>query len=124
MASKSNAAAPGPTARRCRQPASTSVRQGNVTGRLVDPALCGPQAKALKVASSARKNVAPGKLVQRLVDIGLRLHALRDSNALCASLIDETAQLTGAQRVLLVLNGPHGLRIAGSLLPRGESPIL
>ena len=36
------------------------------------------------------------------------------------SLIDEAAHFSGAQRVLLVLSGPDGLRIAGSLVPQGE----
>ncbi len=116
-----------------------SIRQGNVTGRVADPALGGPQAKALEVASTARKNqardenqrvelhklrasssAAPGELAQRLVDTGVRLHELRDSDALYESLIDAAAQFSGAQRVLLVLSGPDGLRIAGSLVPQGE----
>jgi GAF domain-containing protein/DNA-binding response OmpR family regulator len=116
-----------------------SIRQGTVTGRVADPALGSPQAKALEVASTARMDQAPeenrrvefhvagasssavpGELVQRLVDTGVRLHALRDSDALYGSLIDEAAHFSGAQRVLLVLSGPDGLRIAGSLLPQGE----
>jgi GAF domain-containing protein/DNA-binding response OmpR family regulator len=60
------------------------------------------------------------ELLQRLVNMGLRLHALRDSDALYASVIDEAAHLSGAQRVLLVLIGPDGLGIAGSLMPQGE----
>ena len=139
MANKSHAAAPGPTERRHRRPASVSIRQRTVTGRVADPASGGPQAKALEVASTARKSeardknrraelrglrtsgsAAPGELVQRLIDTGLRLHALRDSDALYKSLIDEAAHFSGAQRVLLVLSGPDGLRIAGSLLPQGE----
>src|SRR4249920_2900609 len=123
MANKSNTGAPGPTARR-RRPASMSIRQGNGTGRVADPALGGRQAKVLKVASTGRKNkapdanqrvefqdlrasssAAPGELVQRLVHAGLRLHALRDSEALYESLIDAAAHFSGAQRVLLVLSG-------------------
>ncbi len=137
MTNKSNAAATGPTARRHRRAASLSIRQGNVTARVADPALGGPPAKALGVASTARKNeardenqrvelhdlrasgsAAPGELVQSLADTGLRLHALRDSDALYKSLIDEAAHFSGAQRVLLVLSGPDGLSIAGSLLPQ------
>jgi len=116
-----------------------SIRQGNGTGRVTDPALGGPQTKALEAVSRARKNQtrdenqrvelhklralsspAPGELAQRLVDTGVRLHELRDSDALYESLIDEAAQFSGAQRVLLVLSGPDGLRIAGSLVPQGE----
>ena len=139
MANKTNAAASGPTARRRRQPASVPTRAGKVTDRAGDSVLGGPKASALKVAGVARKNQAPeknqrvalharrtpgsagpGKLAKRLVDTGLRLHALRDSDALYASLIDEAARFSGAQRVLLVLIGPDGLRIAGSLMPQDE----
>jgi GAF domain-containing protein len=83
--------------------------------------LGGPQAKALKDGGMARRKKAPGELVQRLVDTGLRLHAIRDSDILCKALVDEAAHLSGAQRVLLVLIVPDGLRIAGSLLERGEN---
>ena len=102
-----------------------SVRQGNGRGLVVDPALSGRRAKA--VGSTSRKNeapdenqrvelhdlrasssAAPGALVQRLIDTGLRLHALRDSDALYESLIDEVAHLIGAQRVLLVLIDSDG----------------
>jgi GAF domain-containing protein/CheY-like chemotaxis protein len=116
-----------------------STRPGKVASRATERASRGPEARALKAASVARKSAAPnehrriglreprtsrpvppGELVQRLVDTGLRLHALGDSDALCASLIDETADLTGAQRVLLVLSGPDSLRIAGSRVLQGE----
>ncbi len=63
---------------------------------------------------------APGGLLQRLIDTGLRLYALRDSDSLYESLIEEAAHISGAQRVLLVLSGPDGLQIAGSLMPQGE----
>ena len=100
MVNKSNAAAPapapGPTARHRRRSASISID--------------------LRTSNSA----VPGELVQRLIDTGLRLHALRDSDALHKSLIDEAAHFSGAQRVLLMLSGPDGLRIAGSLLPQSE----
>jgi GAF domain-containing protein/DNA-binding response OmpR family regulator len=77
----------------------------------------GPIARrGLRASSSA----APGELVQRLVDTGLRLHAFRDSGAFYEALVDEAARFSGAQRVLLVLSGPDGLRIAGSLVPQGE----
>ena len=62
----------------------------------------------------------PGELVRPLTDASLRLHALRDSDALYTSLIDEAAQLSGAQRVLLVLIAADGLRIAGALVPQDE----
>jgi GAF domain-containing protein/DNA-binding response OmpR family regulator len=91
-----------------------------MTTRVVDPPLSGRPAKALEVTSTARKNEAPGELLQRLVDTCLRLHALRDSEALYASVMDAATHFSGAQRLLLVLTGPDGLRIAGSRVPRRE----
>ena len=139
MANKSSAAAPGPTAKRRRRAASTSIGLGKLTGRAADPAVSGPQARALKAVSVARKSevrnerrrtelhdrrasppVPSDELVHHLVGAGLHLHALGDSDTLYRTLIDETAHLTGARRVLLVLSGPDGLRIAGSLVPKGE----
>ncbi len=133
MANKSNAGPLDPTARR-HWLAPRPIRQGNVTGQVVDPTLSG-----LSVASSARESEAPNQnqrvelhdvralssgtpseLVQRMVDTGLRLHALRTGDVFCESLIDEAARFSGAQRVLLVLIAPEGQRIAGSLLPQGE----
>ena len=55
-----------------------------------------------------------------LVDASLRLHTLRDSDALYDSLIDAAAHYSRARRVLLALIGPDSLRIARSLLPPGE----
>ncbi|MEO6746610.1 MAG: GAF domain-containing protein, partial [Caldimonas sp.] len=60
---------------------------------------------------------------ERLVNIGLRLNELRSERELHAFLIDKALELSGAQRVLLVLDTDHGLRIAGSMLPRGEDPV-
>ena len=57
---------------------------------------------------------------ERLVETGLRLNELRSGDELHEFLIDEATELSGAERVLLVLETPHGLRLAGSLLPRGE----
>ncbi len=58
---------------------------------------------------------------ERLVDTGLRLNEIRNSNELHEFLIDEATELSGAERVLLVLEAPQGLQLAGSLVPRGES---
>jgi GAF domain-containing protein len=77
----------------------------------------GPIARRGPRASSSAELA---ELLQRLVNMGLRLHALRDSDALCASVIDAAAHVSGAQRVLLVLSGPDGLRLAASLVPHGE----
>jgi signal transduction histidine kinase/DNA-binding response OmpR family regulator len=139
MANKSSAAAPGPTTRRQRGAASRSIRPGDKPSRIADSASSGPLRKLLAAGSAARKNAvddedrrgalndlrtagsrAPVELVQRLVDTGLRLFALRDSDALCASVIEAAAQFIGAQRVLLVLSDADGLCVVGSLVPKGE----
>ena len=52
---------------------------------------------------------------ERLVDTGLRLNELRSADELHDFLIDEATELSGAERVLLVLETPEGLRLAGSL---------
>ena len=57
---------------------------------------------------------------ERLVDTGLRLNELRSAQELHDFLIDEATELSGAERVLLVLETPEGLQLAGSLVPRGE----
>ena len=57
---------------------------------------------------------------ERLVDTGLRLNELRSAAELHDFLIDEATELSGAERVLLVLEKPQGLLLAGSLVPRGE----
>jgi len=61
--------------------------------------------------------------MQRLVDTGLRLNAIESEAALHEFLIEELAELLGAQRVLLVLEPQQtgdDLQRAGALLPRGE----
>ena len=58
---------------------------------------------------------------ERLVDTGLRLNEIKSADELHEFLIDEATELSGAERVLLVLQVPDGLRLAGSLVPRGES---
>ena len=57
---------------------------------------------------------------ERLVDTGLRLNELRSAEELQTFLVDEATELTGAERLLLVLESPDGPRIAGSLVPEGE----
>ena len=65
---------------------------------------------------------------KRLVDSGTRLNELRSVAALHEFLIEEVAELSGAERVLLVLvdgdgkrGDDEGLRIAGALVPKSES---
>jgi len=63
----------------------------------------------------------PVEPFKRLVDSGLRLNELRSAAELQEFLINELTQLTGAERVMLVLEGGGALEIAGAMLPRGES---
>ncbi len=64
---------------------------------------------------------------KRLVDSGTRLNELRSAAALQEFLIEEVAELSGADRVLLVLAEADGepvdggLRVAGALVPKAES---
>ena len=64
-----------------------------------------------------------GEPLRRLVDTGTRLNELRDGAVLREFLIEEITELSGAERVLLVLDEPDGLRAAGALLPKGEDAI-
>ena len=57
---------------------------------------------------------------ERLVETGLRMNALRSRDELHEFLIDEATELSGAERVLLVLESPAGRELAGSLVPKGE----
>ena len=62
--------------------------------------------------------------MQRLVEAGLRLNAIEREAELHDLLIEEVAELLGAQRVLLVIEPHRGLaqrQLAASLLPRAES---
>jgi signal transduction histidine kinase/CheY-like chemotaxis protein/putative methionine-R-sulfoxide reductase with GAF domain len=58
--------------------------------------------------------------LERLLDVGLRMSALRGTGQLHAFLVDEAALLLGARRVLLVLETRAGFELAGARLPRGE----
>ena len=61
-----------------------------------------------------------GEPFKRLVDTGTRMNNLRSTEALHDFLIDELTELSGAERVLLVLEDAPGAQIAGALLPDGE----
>jgi hypothetical protein len=61
-----------------------------------------------------------GEPFKRLVDTGTRLNELRSAAALQEFLIDEITELSGAERVLLVLEAADGWQIAGAQLPAGE----
>jgi signal transduction histidine kinase/DNA-binding response OmpR family regulator len=57
---------------------------------------------------------------ERLVHAGLRLGGSRNESELHELLICEATELSGAQRVLLVLDTDDGQRIVASMLPPGE----
>ncbi len=57
---------------------------------------------------------------ERLADTGLRLNELRSADDLNEFLIDEATEISGGERVLLVLESPEGPKLAGSLVPGGE----
>jgi len=62
----------------------------------------------------------PGEPFKRLVDTGTRLNELRSDAALREFLIDEITELTGAERVLLILETVGERHVAGAQLPAGE----
>jgi GAF domain-containing protein/CheY-like chemotaxis protein len=64
------------------------------------------------------------KPFERLFESGMRLNGLHSEAELRDFLIDEAAELSGAERVLLVAEGADGLQIAGSQLPPGEDAAL
>ena len=57
---------------------------------------------------------------ERLVDSGVRLNELRRAEDIHDFLVEEAIELTGADRVLLVLEGPGGPQVAAAALPLGE----
>ncbi len=71
---------------------------------------------AKRAAGDAREPFA------RLTDISLRLNELHHSQDLHEFLIDEAIELSGAERVLLVLDGESGPQVAAGVLPAGEDP--
>jgi len=64
----------------------------------------------------------PGEPFERLVDTGLRLNELKSEVELREFLVDEVTELSGAERVLLLLETPGGVEIAGAEVPPGEDP--
>ncbi len=62
-----------------------------------------------------------GEPFQRLVDTGTRMNELRSSDELQEFLIDEVTELSGAERVLLVIEDDGAFEIGGALLPAGEN---
>ncbi len=78
-----------------------------------------PAAEAL-VHLQARTSV--GEPFERLVDTGLRLNELKREADWREFLVEEATELSGAERMLLVLAEPVGLQLAGDELPLGEDP--
>ncbi|HEX8739008.1 MAG TPA: GAF domain-containing protein [Casimicrobiaceae bacterium] len=82
-------------------------------------------AKKRRPASMQRPAHLVGKVTlrepfERLVDTGLRLNELRSAREIHEFLIDEATELSGAERVLLVLESADGWQLVGSLVPEGE----
>ncbi|HVM71673.1 MAG TPA: GAF domain-containing protein, partial [Anaerolineales bacterium] len=59
---------------------------------------------------------------QRLADTGLRLNALHSLAEIQTFLVEEATELTGGERVALILEKEDGWEIAESFLPRREDP--
>ncbi len=57
---------------------------------------------------------------ERLVDTGVRMNELRAPDELMEFLIEEATELSGAQRVLLVIESPQGRRLARAMVPKEE----
>ncbi len=58
---------------------------------------------------------------ERLVDSGLRLSELQSQAALYEYIVEEVTELSGAERVLLLLEAGQAFDIAGALVPEGET---
>ena len=107
---------PAPATRRA-APALLSAAQIAALAR------AGQQEQAIEAATAALAAKDLSERFERLVDTGLRLSEIKSASELHDFLIDEATELSGAERVLLVLESPEGLRLAGSLVPRGESEV-
>ncbi|HEX8740909.1 MAG TPA: GAF domain-containing protein [Casimicrobiaceae bacterium] len=57
---------------------------------------------------------------ERLAETGLRLNALRTPEEIRTFIVEEATELTGGERVLLILEDGGRRTIADSLVPRGE----
>jgi len=78
--------------------------------------------KKHKTAGQPAFRVQPGAPVAT-AHTALRMNGMRTEGELHAFLVEKVAELFGAQRVLLILETPAGLRNAGSLVPRDEHPL-
>jgi hypothetical protein len=70
----------------------------------------------------------PGRLdevFKRLLKVGVRLNAERDPSRLPEEIVEEVEELTGAERIALVLHDEHGeRRLVKSLLPQLPFPAM
>ncbi len=57
---------------------------------------------------------------RRLAESGLRLNRLRTADEIRAYVVEETAELIGAEQVLLILGEAERLEVADALVPPGE----
>ena len=105
------------------------LRRNAMNKRATDRAVVSAWVERSRRAGSARETftrhlVAPASTrepFQRLADAGLRMNEQPDAGTLCDFLVDEAVELSGAERVLLVLDGEGGPSIAAARLPDGES---
>src|SRR4051794_12739130 len=74
------------------------------------------------VAQRTRRSRPISGLAERLLASGQRLCELRDVEAVCRFLADETKAVSAARRVLLVLGSSPGHSAAAARVPRGEDP--
>ena len=78
--------------------------------------------KKHKIAGQRVVRAQPGALVAT-AQAALRMSGLHTEGELHAFLVAEVAAVLGAQRVLVILETPAGLRTAGSQVPRDEQPL-
>src|ERR1700687_5945138 len=72
-------------------------------------------------STTSRLSRKPGtEAFKRLVEAGVRLNELRSAKELQEFLVDEVTELSGAERVLLLLETSGEVQIAGALVPSGE----
>ena len=77
---------------------------------------------AARLLAHLQGDARPDEPVARLVDTGLRLNQLQSPSALAAFVVEEAAELCGAERTLLLWPGAGGGWVcAAASLPPGES---
>lgn len=74
-----------------------------------------------KLLAHLQVETDPREPFQRLTDTGLRLNELRTAEALHTFLVEEATELSGGERVVLILELDGRREVVHSLLPHGES---